>query len=341
MEGHMKIDDIARMVGVSNATVSRAINNSGYVKEETRKKIFEVIEKHRYVPNAVARSLSMQDTVSIGVIIPDIENEFFSSIMRGISEVAEQNQYNIHFMGTNETPSIEHIFLEIVQGQRLSGVIITPISEEDLITKERLIHLEESGIPVVLVDRGIANEQFEGVFVDNLAGARDGVKELILAGHTKIATIAGPATSKPGKGRLQGYKQALKDANIDLRPEYIVQADFKMERGYKGTEQLLNLDDPPTAIFTFNNMTTLGCLKYLTEKKIELGKQISLIGFDDIETLKLIDYKISVVERDAKKQGREAMGLMLERLKNKGKRRPKILNVPYKVILRGSERFEK
>lgn len=337
----MKIDDIAKMTGVSNATVSRAINNSGYVKEETRQKIFKVIEKHKYVPNAVARSLSTQDTVSIGVIIPDIENEFFSSVMGGISEVAEQNQYNIHFMGTNETLSTEHIFLDIVQGQRLSGVIITPISEEDLVTKERLIHLEKSGIPVILLDREIANEPFEGVFVDNQAGARDGVKELIKAGHTKVATIAGPATSKPGKGRLEGYKQALKDANIDLRPEYIFQGDFKMEKGYKGTEWLLNLKDPPTAIFTFNNMNTLGCLKYLTEKKIKLGRDISLVGFDDIETLKLIDYKISVVERDAKQQGREAMGLMLERLKNKGKRKPKTLNVSYKIILRGSERFEK
>ncbi|MDF2590549.1 MAG: LacI family transcriptional regulator [Clostridia bacterium] len=337
----MNIDDIAKLIGVSNATVSRAINNSGYVKEETRRKIFEVIEKHQYVPNAVARSLSTRDTLSIGVIIPDIENEFFSSIISGISEVAEQNHYNIHFLGSNETLGIEHAFLDTVQGQRLSGVIITPISEVDPITKARLIHLEKSGIPVVLVDRDIDDAIFEGVFVDNIAGAYDGVNELIKAGHRKIAIIKGPETSKPGKERLIGYKKALEEANIDLSCEYMVPGNFKIMHSYKGTEVLLNLSDPPTAIFACSNMTTLGCLKYLTEKKIKLGKDISLIGFDDIEILKLIDYKISVIDRDAKQQGREAMRLMLERLKNKGEKKHTRFNVPYQVILRGSERLDR
>ena len=337
----MNIDDIAKKIGVSNATVSRAINNSGYVKEETRRKIFEVIEQYQYVPNAVARSLSKRDTQSIGVIIPDIENEFFSSIISGISEIAEQNHYNIHFLGSNETLSIEHAFLDTVQEQRVSGVIITPISEQDPITKERLIHLRKNGIPVVLVDRDIDDQTFEGIFVDNVSGAYDGVKELIKAGHRKIAIIEGPETSKPGKERLRGYKKALKEANIELRTEYMVPGDFKIMKSYKGTEQLLNLPDPPTAIFTCNNQTTLGCLKYLTEKRIELGKQISLIGFDDIEALKIIDYKISVIDRDAKQQGREAMWLMLERLKNKEKKEHTRFNIPYQVILRGSERLDK
>lgn len=336
----MNIDDIAKQIGVSTATVSRAINNSGYVKEETRRKVFEAIERNRYVPNAVARSLSMNDTLSIGVIIPDIENEFFSSIISGISEVAEENHYNIYFLGSNETPSTEHAFLETVQGRRLSGVIITPISEEDPITEDRLIHLEERGIPVILVDRDIANERFGGVFVDNISATRDGIKELIKAGHRKIAIIKGPETSKPGKERLKGYMKALEEANIDLRPEYIMPGDFKITQAYKATKQLFHLPDPPTAIFTSNNMTTLGCLKYLTEKKIKLGKQISLIGFDDIETLKVIDYKISVVDRDAKQQGREAMRLLLERLRNKEEKKRTRFNVPYQVILRGSERLD-
>ena len=127
----MNIREIAKRVGVSSATISRVLNNSGYVKEETRKKVLEAVEKYDYVPNAIARSLSIQDSLSIGAVIPDIENEFFSKVISGISEVAEAYHYNIIFQGTNETLEKEHSFLKAVQSQRLKGVIITPISESD------------------------------------------------------------------------------------------------------------------------------------------------------------------------------------------------------------------
>lgn len=337
----MNIKKLAKEIGVSSATVSRAINNSGYVSDATKKKVLDAVSRYQYVPSAVARSLSTQDTHSVGVIIPDIENDFFSSMISGISEVAEKNGYNIHFLGSNENIQSEHSFLETVERQRLDGVIITPISEVDDITKTRLTKMEKSGIPVVLVDRDIAGETFEGVFVDNLAGAYDGVNALIKAGHEKIAIITGPETSKPGKERYKGYKKAMLDHGITLKEEYMVSGDFKLEKAYQCTKQLLDLVDPPTAIFTSNNLTTLGCLKYLTEHKIKVGRQISILGFDDVEILKLIAYKLSVVTRDSKQQGREAMLLMLDRLHNKKMPdKPKRITIPYQVILRGSERLK-
>ena len=337
----MNIKELAKTIGVSSATVSRVINSSGYVSEETRKKVLSAIEEHQFVPSAVARSLSISDTLCIGVIIPDIENDYFSSIISGISEVAEQSGYSIHFMGTNENREIEQRFLNTVESQRLNGVIITPVSEMDETTKDKLLHIQASGIPVVLVDRDIKGGTFEGVFVDNLSGAYEGVNALIAAGHEKIAIITGPETSKPGRDRFKGYKKALTDAGISLRDEYMVSGDFKIAKAYSCTKQLLSLEDPPTAIFASNNLTTLGCLKYFTEEKIKLGKQISIIGFDDIETLKIIDYKLSVIARDAKQQGRVAMKLLLERLKNKVIPETAIRqNIPYQVILRGSEKLK-
>lgn len=337
----MNIKVIANATGVSSATVSRVINNSGYVKDETRQRVLKVINEYNYIPSAVARSLSTQDTLTIGVIIPDIENPFFSSVIRGISDVAEKNNYNILFFGTNETATIEHSFLKIVQSQRLKGVIITPISEFDMETRDYLMRLDSTGIPVVLVDRDIKDTNFDGVFLDNVQSAYEGVEALILAGHKRIAIITGPNTSKPGKERLLGYKKAMKAYKLVVPSEYIAQGDFKAAKAYKMTEELLALPNPPTAIFASNNLTTLGCLKYLTEKKLQVGKDVSIMSFDDIETLKMIDFKLSVIDRDAKMQGQEAMNILLHRLENpKHPIGSKRIILPHNIILRGSERID-
>ncbi|PKM93925.1 MAG: LacI family transcriptional regulator [Firmicutes bacterium HGW-Firmicutes-1] len=338
----MNIKDIANATGVSSATVSRVINNSGYVKEETKQKVLQVIKDNNYIPSAIARSLSIQDTSSIGVIIPDIENPFFSSVIRGISDVAEKNNYNILFFATNETPITEHAFLKTVQSQRLKGVIITPISEFDMETRDYLIRLNSTGIPVVLVDRNINDTNFDGVFIDNVQSSYEGVESLIQAGHKRIAIITGPSTSKPGKERLLGYKNAMKAYELDIPLEYIAPGDFKVAKAYSRTQELLALSNPPTAIFTSNNLTTLGCLKYLTENKIQIGKDLSIMGFDDIDTLKIIDFKLSVIDRDAKLQGQEAMNILVHRLKNpKESEASKRIILPHTVILRGSERIDK
>ena len=337
----MNIKVIARATGVSSATVSRVINNSGFVKDETRQKVLDVIKEYNYVPSAVARSLSTQDTSTIGVIIPDIENPFFSSVIRGISDVAEKNNYNILFFGTNETAATEHAFLKTVQSQRLKGVIITPISEFDMETRDYLTRLDSIGIPVVLLDRDIKDTNFDGVFLDNIQSAYEGVESLIKAGHKKIAIITGPNTSKPGKERLLGYKKVMKAYKLDIPAEYIAQGDFKVAKAYNKTEELMALPNPPTAIFTSNNLTTLGCLKYLTEHKIKIGKDISIMSFDDIEILKMIDFKLSVIDRDAKMQGQEAMNILIHRLESKdhsiGSKR---VILPHNVILRGSEKID-
>ncbi len=336
----MNIKELAEKIGVSSATISRVINNSGYVSEKTRAKVLQSIEEYQYVPNDIARSLSTSSTRNIGVIIPDIENEYFSAVISGISQVAEEHGYNINFMSTNENVDSEHSFLENVGRQRVAGVIITPVSESDTITRDRLLQMQKNGVPIVMVDRSLTDTNFEGVFVDNVTGAYEGVRALINAGHKRIAIITGPETSKPGKERYKGYIKALEDANMEIKPEYITSGDFKIEKAYKCTESLLNLEVPPTAIFTSNNLTTMGCLKYLTENKIELGKNISVLGFDDIEVLKIIQYKLSVVSRDAKQQGIEAMKLLLKQLEEKEiPADPQYINIPCKVILRGSEKL--
>lgn len=337
----MNIRDVAKKAGVSTATVSRVINESGYVKEETKQKVLAAIAEAEFVPNAIARSLSIRDSSSIGVIVPDIANEFFSSIISGMGEMASNNQYNIVLFDTGEMQEREHQCLQIAESQRLSGLLITPVSELDMETRDKLIQFEDKGIPVVLVDRNMKNSNLDGVFVENHAAAYKGVEALIHAGHRKIAIITGPSTSMPGKDRFQGYKAALAEHGLDLREEYIVSGDFKIIKAYEQTKKLLQLPDPPTAIFASNNQTSLGVLKYLTEQGIKIGRDISIVGFDQIESLKIIDYRLSTIERDAKRQGYEAMAMLIDKLSHKqSKSSGRKIFVPYEVVLRGSERIK-
>lgn len=339
----MNIIDIARLAGVSTATVSRVLNHSGKVKEETRERIQQVIDENNYVPNAIARSLCMKDRFSIGVILPDIKNEFFSDVIQGITEVTERSIYNILFFNTDEREEIEHDYLKVVASERLKGLLISPVSDHDEVTALELSRLEKAGIPVVLIDRNLEGKQFDGVFVKNFEGAYDGVRALIKEGHERIAIITGPITSLPGKERLRGYRRALEDYGLPIRDEYQVPGDFRIKKAYEQTGYLLSLQEPPTAIFTVNNLTSLGCLKYLTEHHLIPGKDIAVMGFDGITALNIIEYPFSAVERDARLQGQEAMNLLLEKLEvgeeeNRDKDSKKIY-VPHKVVLRGSEKY--
>ncbi|MFT4004572.1 MAG: substrate-binding domain-containing protein [Lacrimispora sp.] len=255
--------------------------------------------------------------------------------------MASNNQYNIVLFDTGEMQEREHQCLQIAESQRLSGLLITPVSELDMETRDKLIQFEDKGIPVVLVDRNMKNSNLDGVFVENHAAAYKGVEALIHAGHRKIAIITGPSTSMPGKDRFQGYKAALAEHGLDLREEYIVSGDFKIIKAYEQTKKLLQLPDPPTAIFASNNQTSLGVLKYLTEQGIKIGRDISIVGFDQIESLKIIDYRLSTIERDAKRQGYEAMAMLIDKLSHKkSKSSGRKIFVPYEVVLRGSEKIK-
>lgn len=335
----MNIREIASLVGVSSATISRVLNDSGYVKAETKEKVLKVIKEQNYIPSAIARSLSNKETNSIGTIIPDIQNEFFAKVIFGITESADKLGYSTVLLNSNEDINREHEILSMVEAQHFKGVIITPVVYHDTVTREFLLHFEDAGIPVVLIDRDIKSTSFAGVFVDNFKGAFDGVNELIKVGHKKIAIISGPETSRPGKDRYRGYAAALEEHGLLLEKDYIVHGDFKIDKAYECTKQLLSLERKPTAIFTSNNLTTMGCLKYLTENNIKLGRDISVLGFDDIDALKMIGYNISVVSRDAGLQGEEAMQLLQERFRKKDVAEGKQVIVPYKIILRGSEKY--
>lgn len=333
----MNIKDIARIAGVSSATVSRVINDSGYVSDKTREKVTETIKKYDYVPNLTARSLSKKVSSYIGVVIPDIENEFFSKMTTGISTVAGSGEFNIQLLNSNENVEIENKFLQGIVGHDLAGLIIAPVACDNIYCKEKLNSLHKQGLPIVLIDRDIDGLKLPSVFVDNINSSFEAVKALIDEGHKKIGIIKGTMNSKPGRERYLGYLKALEYAGIEIKSEYIVQGDFRLEGAYQACKSLIDLKDPPTAIFSSNNFSTLGCIKAFNEKGLKLSEDISLIGFDDIEMLSILNFNLSAVHRQAKMQGMEAMKLLLKMINGEDVKNKEII-VPSKLILRGSEK---
>ena len=232
----LTIKDIAKLAGVSQATISRVLNNSPSVKENTRKLIEQIIAENHYYPNAMARGLSKNESNTIEVIVPDISNPFFCEVIKGISAVADNQGLKIILCDTDENPKKEVEFLETLKQQRPKGIIITPISDSNEFNSQYLNLLEGIGIPIVLVDRDVKYSNFDGVFIDNIKGAFDATSALINEGHKDIAIIAGPKTSKPGRDRLRGYIKAFDMNNIPLNDNLIYYGDFRLESGYEITK---------------------------------------------------------------------------------------------------------
>lgn len=342
----LTIKDIAKMAHVSQATVSRVLNHSAPVREETRKVIEQIISENHYSPNVMARGLSMNQSDTIGVVVPDICNPFFCEVIKGISAVADQHDLRIILCDTDENSKKEAEFLVNLKQQKVRGIIITPISETNEFNSQYLNLLESIGTPIVLVDRDVKYSNFDGVFIDNIKGAFDAVSALLHEGHRKIAIIAGPKTSKPGRDRLRGYYKAFEMNDIPVDEQMIYYGDFHQESGYNLARKIMEGPDRPTAIFSCNNLMTLGVLKALREGNCIIPDDVSLIGFDQMELLDILGYPISCIARQSDEMGKIAMNLLMERLEEesgagadaKGDATRRITLIP-QLILRGSEKL--
>ncbi|MEE8886937.1 MAG: LacI family DNA-binding transcriptional regulator [Eubacteriales bacterium] len=346
----MNISDIAKMAGVSPATVSRVLNGNARVKESTRQKVEEIIGNSNYSPNQIARNLSNGCNRNVAYFAPDVENPFFSKILHGITGMANTLNYNIFMIGTDEDPELEHRKLMDINRSEFCGVIITPVAEDDAATAAALKELSQSGLPIVLIDRDIQNGHYDGVFSDDENGAYEAVKLLICEGNRKIALISGPPASRPGRKRKEGYLKALHEYGIPVRDDYIINGGFKEDITYEAMKKLMALDDPPDSFFSSNNQSAKGVLRYLKENHIEIGRDVTLVTFDDIPELVYAGIDITVVDRPVMEMGSEAMRLLDRRLQGRRGPNPEkgigddVIQrsiVKTSLIVRGSERIQR
>lgn len=340
----MTIYDIAMKAQVSVATVSRVLNDSRNVSEKTREKVKKIIEKEAYKPNAQARRLSTRNSAMIGVMIPDLENPFFQKLLVNITDNAYNLGYNVVLYNTRENVKLQHKLLQKIMEERLNGLIVIPLLEEDEETKKSLAWLDKNEVPIVLMDRGLSNVRYDRVFSNDFKGAYESVEAFIKAGHKKIGAIAGTLKSTPGRQRHDGFIAALKENDIPINEKYIKFGDFMVNRAYECARELLTQDDRPTAIFCANNLSALGCIKCIYEQNLVIGKDISIISFDEIEEYRFTNINLTVVDRPVVQMARESILLLQHRLDSiKNKKTvdsTRKIIVDTNLILRGSEKMD-
>lgn len=320
------ITDVAKHVGVAVATISRYLSGFTVRNEE---KIREAIVELNYRPSAAARNLKSGRTGIIAIVVPDITNPFFASIVEG-AEAAVGEDRMILLVNTGDSREREEKALSQLFG-RVDGVIMAPLTEDE----QGPSLFSQFGPPIVFVDRVTKDgEKFSSVLTDNEKGAQIAIDYLIGHGHKKIAMISGPLSTTPGKRRADGYFKALKKAG--LTDEYFIESDFSEAGGYAAMCSLLERDAVPTAVFTANNLMTMGSLHALCDRGVSVPSEISIIGFDDLEFAELINPSLSVIARDARLQGSQAMDLMIKHLNNEANTPPEHSMVDVQLVERGS-----
>ncbi len=334
---------IARKAGVSTATVSRVMHQSDKVRPETCRKVEAAMQELQITPDELVRAKRTNSCV-IGIVVPDITNIFFSQIISGIEEVASQNGISLFICNTRESDNQEIHYLRLLNDAQVGGVIITPTSDDDdSVNNEYLNLLGNMKIPIVLVDRDVKYSNYDGVFIDNERGAFEATRLLLQNGHRKIAIISGPNNTMPGRDRLKGYRLAFEAMNVPMDESLVLQGDFSTKSGWELTEKILTERPDITAIFSSNNLMTMGCLGALTKAGIHPPKGMALIGFDDISTLEMLDVQLTVVDRPTVEMGRQAMMLMKKALnaqkaQKKAKAAQRVVLSP-ELVIRGSEKL--
>jgi LacI family transcriptional regulator len=304
--------DVANKAGVSVATVSRALKGDGSaVSPETRERVLRAVAELDYHPNHLPRNLRARSSRIFGLVISDIGNPFFTAIARGCEDVAQREGYNLVLSNTDEDEQRELASLQTMAAERAAGVVLASTGRENAGVR-RLI---STGIPVVALDRRIEGVHVDTVVVDNETAAYEAVRHLIRLGHERIAMVGGPEEASPIRERQAGYERALREHRLRHSHGLVRYGDLRERGGHRATLELLASDDPPTAIFSVNNLTTLGVLTAIRELGRRAPDDVSVLGFDDVPTGELLDPPLTVVRQPTYQLGARATELLLRRVR--------------------------
>lgn len=332
------ISDIAKRAKVSPATVSRVLNDSGYVKEETRHRILEAIKEMNYTPSAIARSLSKSENNTIGIIVPDVTNTYFGEIIKGVSEIAEKENLNIILFNTDNYLEKEIRAINLLKEQRIKGIIMTPGFGEEKFNETYVKTITTLNVPIILVSADIKFVKLNGVFVDSIKGGYDATSLLIKEGHTKIGIMAGLFGSEPVMDRIEGYKRALEEHNIPYDEKYIYHGDFRLDKSYEVTKKILKQKGAPTALVVCSNMMTMGVIKAIKEENKDIPKDLAIVGFNKIDLLDIVGINITYMEDCPVELGRASMEMLCNIIKDPGNKEVKRLTIAPQMIIQGSEK---
>lgn len=318
------IKDIAKKLNLNFSSVSRALNNKPGVSEETRKMVVKTAKEMGYRPNVIARGLVSSITKTIGVIIPDIINPVFGEIATGIIETANTRDYDVFLCISNWDSEKERNYINAVQQKQVDGIVIKSVSDSNSAL------LESARVPVVGYESWTSNHKFSSVSTDNIAGGYLAGLHLIECGYRRAAIISGPENSASSIFRRQGFINAFKDHNLEFISTKLYSGEYNISSGYNLAKQLLN-DYPDTdSIFANNDVIALGALQYLDEQGIIPGKQIGVIGFDNIKMAGLPQIELTTIKQPKHSIGRIMVNLLLDEIKNHAEN---IQHHPQRILL--------
>ncbi len=326
------IRDVAQLAGVSTATVSHVLNETRTVSEDLRERVLAAMETLNYRPNAVARSLRVSETLTLGLIVPDVELPFFARMARCIEAAASEVGYNVILCNSNWSLKQELRYLDHLLARRVDGLVCISVS----LTAEHVEPILRRNAPVVWLEDTRLGQRFDSVIVNNFRGAYDATVHLIEQGHRRIGCISGPIRSKLRIDRLAGYSKALADYGLAHDEQLIHEGDYTPPSGVRLSRVLLDLPDPPTAIFAFNDMMALGVMQTLNERGLHIPHDIAVIGFDGIALTEHTCPPLSTVEQPIAYMSQLAITMLVDRINGQGPPESRTVVVEPRLIVRES-----
>lgn len=324
------IYDVARRAEVSPATVSRVVNGRANVDAGLAERVRRAMRDLDYRPNAVARNLRRSRTSFWAVIISDIDNPFFTTMFRGVEDVAQPAGFSVLLCNTDNNPDREEQYVNGAMSEQIAGVIISPTPSSPHVRR-----LVDAGVPVVAIDRQLPETPVDTVLVDNEHGAAMATLHLIGSGYRRIACITGPANLFTADRRLAGYRRVLAAAGRPYDESLVRYSTFQQDGGYRAMASLLAADDRPDAVFVTNNLMTVGAVTCAFDNGIELPNEMGIVGFDDLPWARLMRPALTTVAQPTYELGRSAANLLKRRMVNPD-RPPSTLTLHTELRVRNS-----
>lgn len=306
-----RIRDVAARAGVSSATVSRVLANKPHISAEVKARVLEAVEALGYRPNRIARSLRVQRSRFIGLVVSDIQNPFFSRVVRAVEDVVQPHGFAVFLCNTDENPEREQLYLDLLLDEQVAGIILAPTLSDAASYRV----FANAGTPLVVVDREIVGLELDTIVTNNQAAAAAVVRDLIGQGHTRVGAILSGLSITTGQERFAGYRQALSEAGLPFEPALTGFGKPFEAEGYRLAAQLLSQPDPPTALFTGSKLLTSGVLRYLYDHRIQVPQDVALVAFDELDWLPSAPDMLSVAQ-PAYDIGKQAAHLLLKRMQD-------------------------
>lgn len=323
------IKDVAAEAGVSVATVSRVLNSHPSVSPDARARVLAAVDTLGYRPNAVARSLRTDRTRTLGLVISDVLNPYFTALARSVEEAARAIGYSVIIGNADERPALQDHHIRTLLDRRIDGLLVSPTDGGS----PQILDAARGGTPMVFVDRWIPGVDVPVVRADGCPAVRDLVAHLYGLGHRRLAIIAGPAATTTGSERVEAFRDALAEHGLPLPDAYIGQGDFQADSGRRATERFLALSEPPEVVFAADNLMALGALDAIRAHGLRVPHDIGLAAFDDIPWFLHTDPPITAIAQPTGDLGRAAVRALADLMDGSA---PQSVTLPARLVVRRS-----